>query len=102
MPHNYSWTATDRFGQKVVKEVEAETAQEAQNKLLADGYSNLVLKEDEVMEVARTGFPKNPTFLGAPINVTAEDRLRHLDNPTVTFWDVLKKASDRARFWLSS
>jgi tetratricopeptide (TPR) repeat protein len=88
---NYVWSTKDKSGQKVIKEIEAETAEDAKFILLAQGYSDLELKEDEVGSAAIAGFPKTVKAFGEEIKVTAEERLKHRDNPTVTFWDALRK-----------
>jgi len=89
--HTYTWSVKDKDGQTVIKEIEAENAEDAKFILLAQGYTDLVLKEDEVMAVVREGFEKNKKFLGEEIKITAADRLKHRDDPTVTFWDLLRK-----------
>lgn len=91
MPYKYTWLATDKFGQKVVKEVEAQSALEAQTNLRAAGYSDLELKEDELMTTAQAGFPKKVKFLGGDVQVTANQRVKHLDNPPVTTWGIMKQ-----------
>lgn len=88
---SYTWTAKNKAGEIVVKEIEAETASAAQAVLLARGYSDLVLKEDDVMATARSGFAKRQDFHGNEIKPTAAARLQHMADPTVTFWDVLRK-----------
>jgi tetratricopeptide (TPR) repeat protein len=88
---NYVWTATDKSGKKVVKEIEAATADDAKYVLLAQGYSNLELKEDEIISAIRAGFVKRTNTFGAELRVPAEARLKHRDDPTVTYWDVLRK-----------
>jgi type II secretory pathway component PulF len=50
---NYVWSATDKSGQKLIREIEAATAEDAKFVLLAQGYSNLELKEDEVISTVR-------------------------------------------------
>ena len=82
---NYVWTARDQAGQNVVKEIEAETSTEAKAILLAEGYSDLVLKEDDVISAVNAGFSDRPTFFGEEIKVTAEQRLKHRDNTSTNF-----------------
>jgi tetratricopeptide (TPR) repeat protein len=88
---NYVWSATDKSGEKVIKEIEAATAEDAKFVLLAQGYSGLELKEDEVGSTALAGFSKRQNAFGQEIKVTAEQRLKHRDDPTVTIWDALRK-----------
>lgn len=92
---NYVWSATDKSGQKVIKEIEAASAEDAKFVLLAQGYSNLELKEDEVVSAAVAGFSKRENAFGAEIKVTAEQRLKHRDDPTVTYWDALRKGVEQ-------
>jgi len=49
------------------------------------------------MAIARAGFPERQEIFGGEIKVTAEDRLKHNDNPTVTFWDALKKGIGQSK-----
>ena len=86
---SYTWTAKDKAGQRVIKQVAAETAEDARAKLLADGYTELKLVEDDVTAVVQAGFPKHPKFLGEEIKVTAEQRLKARENPTTGFWSAL-------------
>ena len=88
----YTWTGKNKFGQTVVTEVTANTSTEAQTILLAEGFSDLKLMEDEIMTVAQAGFSERPKMFGEEIKVpTAKDRLEAQNNPTVTFWDVIRK-----------
>jgi hypothetical protein len=88
----YTWTAKNKSGQTVVKEITANTSSEAQAILLADGFSDLKLMEDEIMSVAHAGFTERPKMFGEEIKwPTAEDRLKAMENPTVTFLDVIRK-----------
>lgn len=100
MPYLYTWSGRDKSGQRVIREIQADTSQQAKDILVAEGYSDLELKEDEVASVARAGFRNDNTFLGEPINVTAEDRLKHRDSPTLTLWDVLKNNIGTNLVWL--
>ena len=88
---NYVRSATDKSGKKVIREIEAASAEDAKFVLLAQGYSNLELKEDEVDSVVRAGFPKRQNDFGAEISATAEQRLKHRDDPTATFRDAIRK-----------
>jgi tetratricopeptide (TPR) repeat protein len=92
---NYVWSATDKSGNRVIKEIEAATAEDAKYVLLAQGYSNLELKTDEVTSAVLAGFPKRQNALGQEIKVTAAERLKHRDDPTVTYWDALRKGVKR-------
>lgn len=92
---NYAWSATDKSGKRVIREIEAATAEDAKFVLQAQGYSNLELKEDEVISTAVAGFAKRKNAFGEEIKVTAEQRLKHRDDPTVTYWDALRKGIGR-------
>ena len=83
MPHKYTWSARDKSGQRVVREVEARSAAEAQETLLADGYSELELKEDELMTAFRAGYSRK-------IRATAKQRVHRLENPSGTTWEIVK------------
>lgn len=88
----YTWSAKDKFGQIVVREVTANTSGEAQAMLLADGFSDLKLKEDEIMNVVQAGFSDRPKMFGEELKTpTAKERLDAQNNPVVTFWDVIRK-----------
>ena len=82
---NYVWSAKNQLGQKVIKEIEAKTAEEAKTMLSAEGYSDLELKEEDIISAVHAGFTDKPRFLGEEIKVTAEQRLKHRDNPPITF-----------------
>lgn len=91
MPYKYTWSATDQSGKKVIKEVEAKSASEAHSHLLAAGYSNLELKEDEIMTTARAGFQ------GA-LKATAKQRVAKLENPSGTTWEIIKPRLNEGKF----
>lgn len=93
----YFWTAKDKSGQKVVREVEAETAEESRAILVEAGYTELVLEGDEIMAAVQAGFPSTIKVLGEEVRVTTEQRLKHLDNPTVTFWDAIRKGIGQSK-----
>jgi tetratricopeptide (TPR) repeat protein len=96
---NYVWTARDLTGQTVVKEIQAETSTEAKSILLAGGYTDLVLKEDDVVSAVNAGFSDRPTMFGEEIKVTAEERLKHRDNTSTNFfWAILNGLKQSAFF----
>jgi tetratricopeptide (TPR) repeat protein len=96
---NYVWTARDRSGQNVVKEIQADTAEEAQSILLAEGYSALVLKEDDVISAVNAGFSDRPTIFGEEIKVTAKDRLKHRDNTSTNFFSAILTGVKQSAFF---
>jgi tetratricopeptide (TPR) repeat protein len=88
----YTWTAKNKSGQTVVKEITANTASEAQAILVTDGFSDLKLKEDEIMTIVQAGFSERPKMFGEEIKQpTTGDRLKAMESPTVTFLDVIRK-----------
>lgn len=88
----YTWTGKNKSGQTAIREMTANTASEAQAILLAEGFSDLKLMEDEIMTVVQAGFAERPSLFGEEIKKpTAQDRLKARDNPTVTFWDIIRK-----------
>ena len=52
----YIWTAKDKSGKPVVREVTHNTIEESKGVLLADGCTELKLIQDEVMDAAMAGF----------------------------------------------
>ena len=88
----YVWTAKNKSGQKVFKEVEAQTAEESRAILVEAGYSELVLKGDEIMAAVQEGFPSTINVLGQAVKVTTEQRLKYLDTPMFTFWGAIREA----------
>jgi hypothetical protein len=86
----YVWTGRNQWGQSVVRELEAPSAKESQAQLLAEGFTNLALREEEVMAAAQAGFSKDSTIFGEPITVSAADRLAAMNNPIVTLWDGIR------------
>lgn len=82
---NYTWSVRDKSGKLVIQEIEAANADDAKYILLARGYAELELKEDDVAAAVQAGFSNTPKFLGEEIKVTAADRLKHRDKPSATF-----------------
>lgn len=86
---DYTWSAKDRFGNSVVREITADSAEEAKSRLLAEGCTELVLREDEIMSTANAGLRKPYSFLGEQKTVTAADRLKHWGKRPPTFLSAL-------------
>jgi tetratricopeptide (TPR) repeat protein len=84
---NFVWSVTDNGGRQALREVAAENADESRRILVAQGCTDLVLKEDEISEAATAGIGK-VSFLGEDIKVTAEQRLKHRGKRT-TFLSAL-------------
>lgn len=93
---NYTWLAKDQSGKKIVKEVEAETVEDAKFILLATGYTELELTGNEISAAVLAGFT-HKKFLGQEIRSTAEQRQRSRENPTVSFADVVLKGINRSK-----
>ncbi len=87
----YTWSAKNRAGQRVVKQVKGETAEEAGAKLATEGYTELKLEEGDIFAAVSAGFSPRRLFLGEEIKVTAEQRLKARENPTTGFWSALSE-----------
>jgi tetratricopeptide (TPR) repeat protein len=81
----YTWTAKDRNGKTVVKEITHDSVESSKAALEAEGYTDLKLMEDDVMDAVRAGFTEKPVFRGKEIKVTAEQRLKVRNKPPMTF-----------------
>ena len=93
----YTWTAKDRDGKSVVREITYESVESSKAALEAEGYTDLKLMEDDVMNAVRAGFTEKPVFRGKEIKVTAEQRLKVRNKPPMTFtrlffWAVFLRA----------
>ena len=83
---NFLWTAKDKFGEPVVKEVTADTIEQSKAILLAEGCTELRLKTDEITDATIAAFPKKMKIFGKDIDATvpSEERLKYLDNLSQT------------------
>lgn len=88
---SYIWSATDKSGLRVIKELDAATPEDAKYVLLAQGYSDLELKTNELTSAIRASFPKRKNQFGQELKEKPEDWLKHRDDPTATYWDALRK-----------
>jgi tetratricopeptide (TPR) repeat protein len=88
----YTWTAKDRDGKSVVREITHESVESSKAALEAEGYTDLKLMEDDIADAARAGFTEKTVFLGEEIKVTAEQRLKVRDKPPPTFTRVFFEA----------
>ena len=52
----YTWTAKDRDGKSVVREITHESVESSKAALEAEGYTDLKLMEDDIADAARAGF----------------------------------------------
>src|SRR6266404_1899537 len=88
---NFVWTAKDKLGMPVVREVTADTIEESKAKLLAQGCSDLELRDDEIMDAARSGFTEKTVVFGEEVpRPTAEQRFEHRGKPPMTFFRILR------------
>ncbi len=92
----FAWTVKDKSGRPMVREVPAETVAEAKQILLAEGCTDLVLREDEIMAAATASMRANSPFSGEEIEVTAADRLKYRGKPPPTFFKVLLESVTKA------
>jgi hypothetical protein len=100
---NFIWTAKDKLGKPVVKELSADTIEESKAMLLAEGYTDLELKSDEIMDAARTAFADEIGILGKEIKAkgTAEEFVRHLGNiPQTALKLILERIVHDTAFYL--
>jgi len=94
---NFIWTAKDKFGKPAVKELTAETIAESKAMLLAEGYTDLELKNDEIIDASRQGFASaNKGRKSRP-----EEFVRHLGNiPQTPLKLILRNIVRDAVFYL--
>src|SRR6266850_6723474 len=78
----YAWTAKDKCGAPVFREIEAATVQESRDALLAEGCTDLALQEEDVLAEVNRAMGDKAVFLGEEIRVTARDRVQ-LRNRTI-------------------
>ncbi|HWF18976.1 MAG TPA: hypothetical protein VG754_06885 [Verrucomicrobiae bacterium] len=77
----FTWTAKDASGNQVVRVISAANAEEGKAILLAEGCTDLALREDEIHHIAQEHFSKPMVFLGEEIKVTADQRIKQMDKP---------------------
>jgi hypothetical protein len=100
---NFIWTAKDRQGKPIVMELSAETIEESRAMLLAEGYTDLELKSDEIGDAARTAFTDEIGILREEIKPkgTAKEFVRHLGNiPQTTLKLILRSIVHDVAFYL--
>src|SRR5262249_6037549 len=86
---NYVWTAKDKSGKTVVRQIPAATVEESKAMLLAEGCTDVTLVGDEIIAAAREAMAGKSEFLGQEVTITDEDRLRHRGKPVPTFASAL-------------
>jgi len=96
----YVWTARNKFGNSVVREVSANTIEESKAMLLAEGCTELVLKGDEISDVATSWRPRPVMFLGEEIKVSAADKLKHRGKPAPTYFSALWQGINETKSFL--
>jgi tetratricopeptide (TPR) repeat protein len=82
----------------VVKEITANTAKEAEKTLLDGGYTDLDLREEDIIAAAQAGFSDRPTLFGEEIKVTAEDRLKQYDKASTGFFSCILTGINQSKF----
>ena len=87
----FVWTAKDQFGKSVVREVPADTVEEAEAALLAEGCTALALQMDEIMDAAHAAFVEERRKSGREVWITPEQRLQALGKRRGSAWQVLGK-----------
>jgi tetratricopeptide (TPR) repeat protein len=98
----FIWRTKDRFGNPVVREIEANSAAESQTILLAEGCTDLSLFRGETEAVAIEGMER-PTFLGSKLQqVSAEEKvkLRDQNRRPATFANVLWRGIGRSAMFM--
>ncbi len=83
---NFIWTGTDRLGRRTVEEVAAGTIEESKAMLVAEGYTDLELKSDEIMDTAGAGFSDKISVFGREVEVetSPEEHLKYMGNLSQT------------------
>jgi tetratricopeptide (TPR) repeat protein len=89
---NFVWTAKDKFGKSAIREITADTAEQAKAQLLTEGCIELELKENEIHDAAVAGFTDKTVVLGEEVKATTEQRLKQRGNPPMTFSRALRKS----------
>ena len=82
MPY-FIWTAKDKLGKPIAKEVFAETIEESKAILLAEGCTDLQLKSDEIVSVGRSIRGVSGT------KASAKQWIQYLNRPSPTFLNTI-------------
>ncbi len=85
---NFVWSAKDKFGNTVLRELTTHTAEQSRDLLLSEGHTELRLIEDAIISASQETFTETTVF-GEKITVTAADRRKFRDQPRVTWLRVL-------------
>lgn len=98
---HYVWSAKNQKGKTVHQDAPAETLDESKAWMLSEGFTDLVLVEDEVMALAAKGFPEKTFFMGEELKPTAEQRKRGREQPPITLLRLmLESFRDDKRIYL--
>jgi tetratricopeptide (TPR) repeat protein len=89
---NFVWTAKNKFGNSVVREISADSSEQAKTQLLAEGCTEIELKENEINDAAVAGFTDKTVVLGEEVRVTFEQRLKQRGKPPMTFSRALRES----------
>ena len=86
---NYIWRVKDKSGKSVVREINANTAEEAKAMLISEGCTDLELFQEDFGAAAVEELEKGAKFFGKEIKVTAEQRLEQWNKPPPTLWKAI-------------
>jgi tetratricopeptide (TPR) repeat protein len=78
------------MGEPVVREIFANNSNEAQAALLAEGFTDLKLIEEDVVAAASEEMPRSFQVMGQPVSVTTEERIKHYNKPPRGFFGALR------------
>jgi len=98
----FTWTGKDSSGNSIVREISAPNAEEAKARLLAEGCTELVLREDEIMHIAQEGFDKSVMSIFGEkeeMKVTAADRIKQMDMPQKSWFERVKESVIQDRWF---
>ena len=87
----FIWKGKDKSGKPVLRELTADTIEQSKTQLLAEGCTELQLRQDEIMDAVRNSLTLPSDFMGKRITVTAEELLKHQDKPPPTFGSLLSE-----------
>jgi len=88
---NFIWTAKDKAGKSVVREIAAGSASEAEAALLAEGCEDLKLIRDEIGSVASEGIQRTFAVGGNIVAITPEKIAKIHGEPSATFFRAFRK-----------
>jgi hypothetical protein len=86
---NFVWSAKTREGKSVHQDAPAETLAQSKEWMMAEGFTDLVLVEDEIMATAAKGFAEKTFFLGEELEITPEARKKGREQPPASLLRTL-------------